>query len=148
MRHVKGISGDKTGAKARAEERSGCTPLQATLRAITLVDAGGRRSHILSMTDNIFSGTRIWTGAASRQAAPTDIPEGPREGEIVNVLATRYRTGKTTVRVTWPVEDRVNLSSHEFVYHSPRAALDAGWILGDSYQEDADRMDRMRRTQR
>lgn len=79
---------------------------------------------------------------------PTGIPAGPQKGEMANVLATRERSGKTTVEVTWPVHGQVNLSSHRFEYDSPRAALDAGWSLGQKYEEDAKYMDLMRRIYR
>jgi len=80
-----------------------------------------------------------------RQAMPIDVPDGPAKGTIANVLATRERSGKTIVTVTWPAGNEPNLSAHRFEYETPRAALDAGWELGDRYHEDAVYMERMRR---
>jgi len=92
----------------------------------------------------IFPGSLHWGGPAHLQEMPLDVPGGPREGEEAGVLAFRRRSGETIVTVTWKVEDQVNLSSHDFEYASPREALDAGWELGERYEQDAVRMERMR----
>ncbi len=93
----------------------------------------------------IFSGSLHWGGAAHKQKMPLDVPNGPREGEVAGILAFRRRSGETTVTVTWKVKNQPNLSSHDFEYASPRGALDAGWELGEQYEQDAIHMERMRR---
>jgi hypothetical protein len=94
---------------------------------------------------NVFPGSLHWGGRAHRQAMPLNIPGGPRRDEEAGVLAFRWRSGRTTVTVTWKVEHQVNLSSTSFDYDSPRAALDAGWELGERYENDARYMERMAR---
>jgi hypothetical protein len=77
---------------------------------------------------------------------PQDVPGGPCAGEEAVVLATRKRSGVTTVQVTWSVEGQINLTSYTFEYESPRAALNAGWELGEKFERDALFMERMART--
>jgi hypothetical protein len=76
---------------------------------------------------------------------PVDVPGGPRRGMIGNVLGYRLRSGETVVTVTWPSQDRANLSSTKFSYSSPREALDAGWELGEGFVADALHVERMAR---
>lgn len=101
------------------------------------------------MTDNreqpMFPGNMYWAGPAKVQAMPVDAPSGPRAGEMANILAFRERSGKTTVDVTWKIEGQPNLACHKFQYETPRAALDAGWELGEKFERDAAYLEQMRR---
>lgn len=94
-------------------------------------------------TKPVFPSNLHWGGPAHRQKMPFDIPDVPRAGEMANVLAFRRRSGATEVTVTWRVEGQVNLSCRQFDYDSPREALDAGWELGERYEQNAAFMERM-----